>query len=118
MKMVDKQTQQSLSDTSPTQMVGKTRIVIKQDNSQMKQVTHFFDRIIQTNQIGLADRIFRSSFPLQNFKLPFIQERSDNAPKTDRPCKCEIWLYGVVDDGLVDVLPEGKLWGLESDIER
>jgi hypothetical protein len=45
----------------------------------MKQSTNFFDRKI------LADRIFRASFLLQNFKLPFIQERSDNAANTGRP---------------------------------
>ena len=98
-------------DTSLTQKVGKTRIVIEQDNGQMKQATIFFDRKIQINQLGLADKVFRASFLLQNFKLPFIQERSDNAANTGRLCKCEIWLYGATDDGLVDVRPEGGTVG-------
>ena len=84
----------------------------------MKQATHFFDRKIPINQLGFADRIFRASFLLQNFKLPFIQERSDNTANTGRPCKCEVRLYGATDDGLVDVRPEVELWGLESEIER
>ena len=117
-KLVDKQTQQSSADASLTQKVGKTRIVIEQNNGQMKQATNFFDRRIQINQLGLADRIFHSSFLLQNFKLPFIQERSDDAPNTDRPCKGEICMYGATDDGLVDVRPEVELWALESELER
>ena len=101
-----------------TQKVGKTRIPIEQCNKQMKQVTTKFDNRIQINQLGLADRIFWSSFLLQNFKLPFIQERFDDAPKMDRPCKAEICWYGAMDDGLVDVHPEIELWSLESDIRH
>jgi hypothetical protein len=118
MKLVDKQTQQSSVDARLTQKVGKTRIVIEQQNGQIKQATNFFDKRIKINQLGLVDRIFRSSFLLQNFKLPFIQERSDNAATTNRPCKCEIRMYGATDDGLVDVRPEVELWGLDSEIDR
>ena len=118
MNMIDGQTQQSSEDAALTQKVGKSRIPIEQCNGQMKEHTKCFDSKIQMNQIGLVDRIFRSSFLLQNFRLPFIQERADNAPTTGRPCKAKVRWYGATDDGLVDVRPEGELWGLESDIAR
>ena len=77
-----------------------------------------FDNRIQINQLRLADRIFWSSLFLLNFKLPFIQERFDDAPKTDRPCKAEIRFYGATDYGLVDVRSMGQLWGVESEKKR
>ena len=101
-----------------TQKVGKTRIVIEQCSGQMKQATSFFDRNIKVQQIRLADQLFRAGFLLQNFKLPFIQERSDDAPNTNRPCKAEIRWYGATDDGLIDVRPLVELWGLDSEVER
>ena len=118
MKMMNGQQQQSKEDAALTQKVGKTRIVIEQCNGQMKQSTDFFNSKIQIKQIGLADRIFHSSFLLQNFKLPFIQERGDDAPKTNQPCTAEICWYGATDDGLIDVRPYVELWGLEREIEH
>ena len=84
----------------------------------MKRSANYFDRRIQVNQIGLADRIFRSAYLLQNFKLPFIQERSDTVSAGRRPCKAKIRWYGATDDGLVDVRPMVELWGLDVEIER
>ena len=75
MKFLDNQKQQSKTDTALTQKIGKTRIPIEQKNGQMKRSTAFFDRRIRIDQIALADLIFRSSYLLTNFKLPFIQER-------------------------------------------
>ena len=120
MKMLDRQKQQSKPDVGLTQKVGKSRIVIEQCNGQMKEATNFFDSKIKIQQLGLADRIFRSSFLLQNFKLPFIQERDerDDRAKVGRPCKAEVQWYGSTDDGLVDVRPEVELWGIESEIVR
>ena len=117
MKFLNGQTQQSDADTGLTQKVGKTRIVIEQCNGQMKSSTNYFDSKIKVNQIGLADRIFRSGFLLQNFKLPFIQERCDTA-NAARPCKAKIRWYGATDDGLVDVRPNVEMWGLDSEVER
>ena len=68
-------------------------------------------------QVGLADRIFRTGFLLQNFKLAFIQERGDTT-NNGRPCKAEIRWYGATDDGLVDVRPTVDLWGMDSEVER
>ncbi|KAL7552028.1 hypothetical protein ACHAWF_017126 [Thalassiosira exigua] len=118
MKKLEKQTQQSKEDTALTQKVGKTRIVIEQGNGRMKPSTSFFERRIKIQQIGLADKIFHASFLLQNFKLPFIQGRDDDAPQTDRPCLAEIRWYGATDDGLVDVRAEPELWALESELDR
>lgn len=36
MKLLEKQSQQSLLDAAPTQKIGKTQIVIEQNNGQMK----------------------------------------------------------------------------------
>ena len=83
-----------------------------------KQSTPFFDSKIKLQQIGLADLIFRSSFLLQNFKLPFIQERPDSAPATGRPCKAEVRWHGATDKGLVDVRPTVELWGLDSEVKQ
>lgn len=68
-------------------------------------------------QVGLADRIFRAGFLLQNFKLAFIQERYD-ITNNARPCKAEICWYGATDDGLVDVWPMVDLWDVDSGVER
>ena len=105
-------------DTALTQKIGKTRIPIEQCNGGMKQDTGFFDKKIQIQQIGLADRIFYSSNLIQNFKLPFIQERDDDAPKKGRPCKAKIRWYGATDNGLVDVRSDPELWALDSELER
>ena len=90
MKMIPHQTKQSKEDADLTQKVGKTRIVIEQCNGQTKQALIFFDCQIKVQQIGLADRLFREGFLLQSFKVPSIQERSDDAPNTNRPCKAKI----------------------------
>ena len=118
MKMMNGQAQQSAEDAALTQKVGKTRIVIEQVNGQAKQSTPFFDSKIKLQQLGLADLIFRSTYLMQNFKLPFIQERPDSAPMTRRPCKAEVRWHGATDEGLVDVRPIVELWGLDSEVKR
>ena len=55
---------------------------------------------------------------IQNFKLPFIQERSNGASAGNRPCTAEIRWYGATDEGLVDVRPMVELWGLDAEIKR
>ena len=89
-------------DVALTQKIGKTWIMIEQNNGQMKQATRFFDATIPMNQLGLVTAIFRSSFLLQNVKLPFVQERSDDK-SANRPCKAEICWYVANNDGLMDV---------------
>ena len=97
--------------------MGKTRIVVEQCNGQMKNSASYFDQRIKVPQIGLADRIFRSAYLLQIFKLPFIQERQ-NTINAARPCKAKIRWYGATDDGLVDVRPMVDMWGLDVEVER
>eukprot|EP00562_Extubocellulus_spinifer_P035568 CAMPEP_0178697744 /NCGR_PEP_ID=MMETSP0699-20121125/10158_1 /TAXON_ID=265572 /ORGANISM="Extubocellulus spinifer, Strain CCMP396" /LENGTH=836 /DNA_ID=CAMNT_0020343741 /DNA_START=97 /DNA_END=2607 /DNA_ORIENTATION=- len=119
MKKLDGQTQQSKADTALTQKVGKTRIPIEQVNGQMQQSTSFFDRNVRLHQIGLANLIFRVGYLMQNFKLPFIQERDDSEDATKgRPCNAEIRWYGGTDHGLVDVRPFVWMWGLEPEVKR
>ena len=48
----------------------------------------YFDKCIKVEQIGLADLIFRSSFLMMNWKLPFIQGRQEDSNcEEGRPCK-------------------------------
>ena len=82
----------------------------------MKQATTVFNVRLQLNQKGLAVAIFRSSFLLQNFKLPSIQERADDV-NINRPCKAEICWYGAMDGRLVDVCPTVELWGHDSEVK-
>ena len=96
----------------------KTQIVIEQCNGQTKDATNCFDSKIKICQIGLADRIFHSSFLLQNFKLPFIQERYIDSPLTDGPCVAEVCWYGATDNVLVDMRTKVELCNLESENER
>lgn len=44
-------------------------------NGQAKNASGFFDSTVRIDQIGLADLLFRVTFLLLNFKLPFIQDR-------------------------------------------
>ena len=113
-KLLEGQTQQSSEDAALTQKIGKTRIPIEQANGQMKQSTAFFDRRIRIDQLGLADLIFRSSYLLTNFKLPFIQDQSGATDKTTM-CNAEIRYYGGTADGLVDIRPHVDLWGCDEE---
>ena len=78
----------------------------------------FFDKTISICQLALVDAIFKSSFLLQNFKLPFIQEQTEGCSRIGRPCVAEIRWYDGTDDGLVDVRPMVELWGNDSEIQR
>lgn len=75
MKFMKGQQQQSKEDVALTQKVGKTRIPVEQLNGQAKNAAGFFDSTVRIDQIGLADLLFCVTFLLQNFKLPFIQDR-------------------------------------------
>ena len=112
--------QQSKEDVALTQKVGKTRIVIEQANGQMKKSTGFFDKNIRIDQIGLADLIFRASYLVTNFRLPFIQGRDEIVDEDDdgRPCKAELRWGGATDDGLIDVLPMIDLWGIDQEVNH
>ena len=119
MKLLSNQQQQSKEDVALTQKVGKTRIPVEQINGQMKQSSAFFDRRIRIDQIGLADLICRARYLLQNFKLPFIQQRNPNNDTPEgRPCKAEIRWYNGTDEGLVDIRPHVELWGCDSEVAR
>ena len=116
-KLLRHQTQQSSAETGLTQKVGKSRIVVEQSNGQMKRSNTYFDSRIKLLQVGLADRVLRAGYMLQNFKLAFIQERRGTT-NNPRPCKAEIRWYGATDDGLVDVRPMVDFWGMDSEVDR
>ena len=67
--------------------------------------------------MALADTIFRSSFLLQNFKLPFIQEIPDSISSVNCFCVAEICWYSATDEGLVNVRPMVELRGNDSKIK-
>ena len=83
----------------------------------MKGATYYFDKTIPVNQLALADFIFRTGFPLQNFKKAFIQERPEGCSNVGPPCVVEIRWYGRTDEGLVDVHPMVDLWGNDSEVK-
>ena len=82
MKHLEKQTQQSSTDTGLTQKVGKTRIPIEQCNGGMKNDTAFFDHLIKIQQNGLADRIF---FRATCFRIFHCLLSRRGAPTRPRP---------------------------------
>ena len=90
---------------------------MEQANGGMKKKAAFFDRRVRMDQIGLADLIFRSSYLMMNFRLPFIQGRDGSMKHSDgRPCKAEIRWFGGIDDGLVDIREEVDLWGMDAEV--
>ena len=124
-KFIKHQQQQSKEDVAGTQKIGNTRIVIEQVNGGAKLPTQFFDRKIKILQIGLADKIFRSSFLLTNFKLGFIQGRvaptdTNGKPvrQPARPCKAEIRYFGARDEGLVDAREHPEWWATTPELKR
>ncbi|KAL7516134.1 hypothetical protein ACHAWX_001183 [Stephanocyclus meneghinianus] len=65
MKFMKGQQQQSKEDVALMQKL----------NGQAKNASGFCDSTVRIDQIGLADLLFCVTFLLQNFKLPFIQDR-------------------------------------------
>ena len=69
------------------------------------------------SQLGLTDLIFRVSYLISNFNLPFIQGRQSESG-TGCPCKAKIRYFGATDDGLVDLRPNIVLWGSNAEVVR
>ncbi|KAL7534641.1 hypothetical protein ACHAXR_006013 [Thalassiosira sp. AJA248-18] len=118
-KRLQKQVQQSTVDTSQTQKVGNTRIIVENVNGELKLGIHYLNVLIPCTQFGIISKVVRIGYLLQNFKKAIIQKRNpdETAPQRSRPCRAEIRWYGATDDGLVDVRGNVRLWGMKSEIE-
>lgn len=114
------QIQQSSVDTSQTQKIGNTRIVVENVNGELKLQIRMLNVLIPCNQFPIISKIVRIGYLLQNFKLAIIQDvnPADKTPEGGRPCRAEIRWYGASDVGLRDVRDNVRLWGLKVEIDR
>ena len=115
--------QQSSVDTSQTQKLGNTRIVVENVNGELKLQIRYLNVLIPCLQLGIVSKIVRVGYLLQNFKKAIIQHRPDedqdeSGDGAGRPCRAEVRWYGASDAGLRDVRDNIRLWGLESEIKR
>ena len=56
------QKQQSDKETTLTQKVGNTRIVVEQSNGQMKMANRYFDGKVPITQTSVVSALFRNGF--------------------------------------------------------
>jgi hypothetical protein len=134
-KRLKKQVQQSSADTSQTQKIGNTRIIVENVNGELKLQIRHLNVLIPTLQFGLISKIVRIGYLLQNFKKAIIQnnepcntaledesgDESEVEDEVERPCRAEIRWYGehgATDAGLRDVRDNVRLWGLKCEIQR
>ena len=83
----------------------------------MKEATSISTKQFSSaNWLWLVPYVFRAGFLLQNFKMAFIQERSEGCSDVGRPCVAETRWYGGTDEGLVNVHPMVDLWSNGSEI--
>lgn len=118
-KRARKQVQQSTVDTTQTQKIGNTRIIVENVNGEMKLQIRYLNVLIPCNQFPIISKLVRIGYLLQNFKKAIVQRRdpSDSEVSSDRPCRAEIRWYGATDSGLKDVRPDVRLWGLNCEIK-
>ena len=126
-----KQVQQSSVDTSQTQKIGNTRIIVENVNGDCKLQIRHLNVLIPCHQFGVISKIVRIGYLLQNFKCAVIQNRVPVLPGSNvddadvdgvsddgRPCRGEIRWYGATDNGLRDVRDNICLWGMNCEIKR
>ncbi|KAL7537895.1 hypothetical protein ACHAXR_008145 [Thalassiosira sp. AJA248-18] len=119
-KRKKKQIQQSSVDTSQTQKIGNTRIIVENVNGDCKMQIRFLNVLIPCHQFGVITKVVRIGYFMQNFKCAMIQNRDPDVPDTIenvRPCRAEIRWYGATDIGLRDVRDNIRLWGLDCEIK-
>jgi len=115
-----KQVQQSSADTSQTQKVGNTRIIVENVNGEMKSDLRYLNAMVHTTQFPLVSKLIRIGYLMQNFKKAIIQNNNYGKSTTNeggRPCRAEIRWYGATDDGLIDIRDDIYRWGLDCEIE-
>ena len=119
-KRLKKQVQQSTVDTSQTQKVGNTRIIVENVNGELKLHIRHLNVLIPCVQFGIISKIVRIGYLLQNFKRAIIQNRDPDATtiNANRPCRAEVRYHGAPDVGLRDVRDNVRLWGLKCEIAR
>ena len=119
-KRLKKQVQQSSVDTSQTQKIGNTRIIVENVNGEMKIQIRYLNVLIPCCQFPVISSVVRVGYLLQNFKKAIVQNRDPNEvpPEGGRPCRAEIRWYGATDAGLRDVRSNVRLWGLKCEIDR
>jgi hypothetical protein len=118
-KKLKKQVQQSPEDTGHTQKVGNTRIVVEQVNGGTKMSCRYFNGTIPILQLGLAPKILRVCYLLQNFHPALIHGQSmEGTEDNPRPCRAHIRWYGATDEGLADVRGVVNLWGSKREREH
>lgn len=114
-----KQVQQSSADTSQTQKIGNTRIIVENVNGELKLAVRYLNNHIPCLQFGIISKIVRIGYLMQNFKRAIIQNNDPgSAPGGGRPCRAEIRWYGATDAGLRDVRDNVRLWGTKREIKR
>lgn len=118
-KRLKKQVQQSTVDTSQTQKIGNTRIIVENVNGELKLQIRYLNVLIPCTQFPIISKIVRIGFLLQNFKKAIIQNNTPGAKaqKRGRPCRAAVRWYGANDDGLVNVLDNVRLWGLQCEVD-
>ena len=119
-KRLKKQVQQSSVDTSQTQKIGNTRIIVENVNGELKLQIRYLNVLIPCLQFGIISKIVRVGYLLQNFKKAIIQNNNPGVslPEGGRPCRGEIRWYGATDAGLRDVRDNVWLWSLTCEIDR
>ena len=116
-KRLKGQVQQSSVDTSQTQKIGNTRIIVENVNGELKLHFRLLNVLIPTLQFGVISKIVRIGYLLQNLKKPIVQDKgpSSDKPKLGVPCRGEVRWYGLETGataaGLVDVRDSVHLWG-------
>jgi len=116
-----KQVQQSSVDTSQTQKVGNTRIIVENVNGGLKLQIRYLNALIPTLQFGLVSKIVRIGYLIQNFKKAIVQDiGAGDSTDSDggKPCRAEVRWYGATCAGLRDVRDSVHLWGLKCEIAR
>ena len=118
-KRQKKQKQQSTVDTSQTQKVGNTRIIVENVNGELKLQMCYLKALIPCSHCPVVSKIVRIGFLIQNFKKALVQNVHPGAKKPDggRPCRAEVRWYGATDTGLVNVVGDVRLWGLQCEIK-
>ena len=72
-KRLKKQVQQTTVDTSQTQKVGNTRIVVENINGEVKGGIRYLNVLIPCLQFGIILQVVQVGYLLQNFKKSIIQ---------------------------------------------
>ena len=108
------QKQQSEKETNLTQKIGNSRIVIEQDNGQMKMSNRYFNGKVPPTQTRLVSYLFRNAFMITNFKVPFTIGNREGST-AGRPCKGADRYAGARDKGTADLTHVPRAWASKTE---